>query len=165
MRVRGVSGMLPGLAAAIGFAVAACEVVAQDCNLPSGAMSEMTVLFDRVNADRIGRGLDPLRMSAPLTIAAQLYACKLAAQGAAASPHPAQAYIEIRSAGCRPGVYDDAVTFGPVTAADLLTAAERQVDWRRAALSPRMGEVGLGIAVSPEAAPRTIWVMTVASGC
>ena len=86
MRVRGVSGMLPGLAAAIGFAVAACEVVAQDCNLPSGAMSEMTVLFDRVNADRIGRGLDPLRMSAPLTIAAQLYACKLAAQGAAASP-------------------------------------------------------------------------------
>lgn len=137
------------------------------CNMPKDGQGGLTILFDQINADRISRDLAPLRISAPLTIAAQMYACMLATpSGAAIGPNPADAMGQMKAAGCSSPVMDDTVVQGPITAMESFLAMHGHSDGRRTLLSQRANAIGLGVATPlTEGSTGAIWVVTVASNC
>lgn len=137
------------------------------CNLPAGGQGDLSIIFDQINAMRIGKGMRPLAISVPLTIAAQVYACKLATPETSglSEPSRAAAYVEIRRAGCNGQVLHDSVVRGMQGGWSVFQKMDGSSDLRRAFASAQVREIGLGIAAPTVAGNGPVWVITTASGC
>ena len=137
------------------------------CNLPIGGQGDLSIIFDQINALRIGRGMNPLATSVPLTIAAQVYACKLASPDSSGLTEPsrAAAYVEIRRAGCNGQILHDSVVRGMEGGLTVFQMMDGSANLRRAFVSSQVREIGLGIAAAPAGVRSPVWVITTASGC
>ena len=135
------------------------------CSLPDGGQSGMAVLFDQINAHRLAQGFVPLQFSVPLTIAAQVYACKLVAPETSGVVEPSRtlAYVEMRRAGCNTTVFEDAVHRGPVDGMTSFMAMRNKPGVGKALASGRLNQVGLGIASTGLGDP--VWVVLTSAGC
>jgi uncharacterized protein YkwD len=164
--VRLFVNVLALLAFGAGLSGSAAAAQTSGCLMPTTGPGGLSILFDQINAVRIGAGLSSLKISAPLSIAAQLYACKLASPETSgiAAPSRIAAYVEMRRAGCNGTAMEDAVLIGPVDGQAAFAGLDSAPDLRRAYFSTRMREIGLGVAL-PGASGAPIWVVTTASGC
>ncbi|MFM2356353.1 MAG: hypothetical protein RLZZ528_2089, partial [Pseudomonadota bacterium] len=147
--MRSYIGGLAVVALACGLSTGQIRAQSAGCLMPEAGPGGLSIMFDQINAVRIGSGLSSLKISAPLSIAAQLYACKLASPETSgiAAPSRAAAYVEMRRAGCNGTAMEDAVLVGPPDGLKAFELLDTAPDLRRTYVSTRMREIGLGVAL------------------